>query len=313
MNKKQSQWKVLGLSLVGIVLFGATVISCQQSEPPARLQVTVPSVNQVSVGIQLTARYGLNLGGEFPIQDFGSIFFTPESPSSGLGFGFRLNSSVFRHDNWINYQEVTTLPTNAAFPAWMTGPVVDIVVPPANINALAWHFYIGTRQNFYVGAAALISAINQNFPSLRIEYSFYDPQGKVIVGLVFFGPKIENGRVVVPGGIFVGTNVSPYLPAEVRNWIVNPPAPTPVVSNPEGAGQILNSAMLDSSGAMSAPGLSSVMQRSVAPAPSMAQTIAALTQQSASSDIRIVGADAPKYRDARKVRELISRFTSATR
>ncbi len=200
----------------------ATTSACRQSPNPATFQVTVPSANTVQMQVGLSQKFGIGLSGNFPITvegvNYGSVYVLPESPQSGLGFGFTLNTATFLRESWVNYQEVTSLPTGDAFPVWQGGPVVDVVIPPANIPELGWHFYFGTRNQFYVGVAAIISAIGRNFPSVRLEYSFYDDQGRAIIGIVMFGPKLDgSGNLLSPGGIYVGTNITPFLPVEMRN------------------------------------------------------------------------------------------------
>ena len=200
----------------------ATTSACRQSPNPATFQVTVPSANTVQMQVGLSQKFGIGLSGNFPITvegvNYGSVYVLPESPQSGLGFGFTLNTATFLRESWVNYQEVTSLPTGDAFPVWQGGPVVDVIIPPANIPELGWHFYFGTRNQFYVGVAAIISAIGRNFPSVRLEYSFYDDQGRAIIGIVMFGPKLDgSGNLLSPGGIYVGTNITPFLPVEMRN------------------------------------------------------------------------------------------------
>lgn len=263
--------------------------ACRQDPKPATFSITVPSANTVEVQVALAQRFGLGLSGNIPVTidgvNYGSVMLMPESPSSGFGFGFSLNTGVFLRDTWVNYQEVTSLPTGDAFPAWMSGPVVDLVVPPANINELGWHFYFGTRSQFYVGAAALISAIGRDFPSLRLEYSFYDDKGRVILGLVFFGPKMRSdGSVEVPGGIFVGTNISPFLPPELQNL-----------------------GMQGSGVSVSALQVSGLVQ-----AANSGQAIK-INGKSVTADLSVSGRDAGRYRSQSAIQGIADRFAAASR
>jgi hypothetical protein len=137
----------------------------------------------------------------------------PESAGQGFGLGLLLNTRAFLRETWVDFREVSALPTGASFPSWMGVPLVDVAVPELNRGGVDYHFYFGARGQFYVGAAGLIHAIDERFPSLNIGYTFYDKQGRVVLGFQFFGPKLgPDGRAVVPGGIFIGTNLSPFLP-----------------------------------------------------------------------------------------------------
>lgn len=124
------------LLVVGLIAATLTTSACRQNPNPAVISVTVPEPNTIQAGVTLTQRFGLGLSGNFPVTvqgvNYGSIFLTPESPSSGLGFGFTLNTDTFLRDTWVNYEEVMALPTGDAFPMWMSGPVVEIDIPPAN-------------------------------------------------------------------------------------------------------------------------------------------------------------------------------------
>jgi hypothetical protein len=282
----QISYGVLALALA------ATTSACRQDPNPATFQVTVPNPNTVQMQVGLTQRFGIALSGTFPLViegiDYGSIYVTPESPSSGLGFGFTLNTNTFLRESWVNYQEVTTLPTGDAFPSWHGGPVVDVVIPPANISELSWHFYFGTRTQFYVGAAAVISAIGRGFPAVRLEYSFYDNQGRVIIGIVFFGPKLDaSGNLLSPGGIYVGTNITPFLPENMRN-----------------IGGRSSSA---SSVSLSAAEISRLISAAHTGKP------VKVGGRSVTADLAVSGRDSGRYRSAQSIQGLADRFAAASR
>lgn len=274
---------------VAVLALAMTTSACRQDTRPATISVTVPTPNSIQTQVNLTQRFGLGLSINVPIivegVNYGSVYAVPESPASGFGFGFTLNTSTFLRESWVNYREVTALPTGDAFPSWMGGAVVDFVVPPANIPELKWHLYIGTRGQFYVGLASQISAIGGGFPSLRIEYNFYDDQGRVVIGLVFFGPKIQNGRVLESGGIFVGTNITPFLPPEMQN-----------------IGTVGSAQMA----------LSSSQLTSLISAASRGRPIK-INGKSVTSDIAVSGRDSGRYRSAQSIQGLVDRYMAASR
>lgn len=281
------------LLVAGIIAATLTTSACRHNPNPAVISVTVPQPNTIQAGVTLTQRFGLGLSGNFPVTvqgvNYGSIFLTPESPAAGLGFGFTLNTATFLKETWVNYEEVMALPTGDAFPMWMSGPVVEIDIPPANTDIMDWRFYFGTRSQFYVGVATLIHAIGNNFPSLRMEYSFYDNQNRAIIGLVFFGPKrAADGSVEIPGGIFVGTNITPFLPPEMRY--------------PDGTGSVASSQM-----ALSSSELKSLTQGALSGRP------VSFRGQSVTADLNVSGRDARRYRSKESIQRLADRFTAASR
>ncbi len=264
---------------------GGTVVK----EPPVNFHINVAGQNQIQFGVELSKRYGLGLAGSYNIRDYGTVFVSPEGPTNNFMFGFNLNTRVFLKESWLNFQEVTSLPTGAMFPGWMSGPVVDFESPEINTSGLQWHFYIGTRDQFYIGAAALIKQVDNNFPAVNVGYTFYDNSGNVVLGLLFFGPKLDsNGKVAVPGGIFVGTNISPLLP------------------------NTLSSNQVATLAARSQSELQNINVMELAHKASEGKPVK-INGKSAFGFIDIRGKDARKFNDEKKVRSLITRYTNASR
>ena len=272
-------------------LIASFSVACKNSPPPVNYSVTVPSPNVIETQFKLLGHYGIGLSLDFTMpKDLGTVFATEETPQSGFGFGFTLNTRVFMKESWTDFQEVMTLPTGAAFPAWMTGPVVDFTSPALNTHGAAYHLYFGDHSQFYVGMGALIYAIDEHFPTTNVGFSYYDAKGNAIIGVEFFGPKLgPDGHAVVSGGVFVGTNITPFLPA-------NFPGPTPMPT-------------------------SSPMVSPDAEMPSMAELVDAASNQlpivingqTAYGVMRVTGPGASRYRSQRAVKRLINRYMAATR
>lgn len=305
-------------AVAAAVVFSLLLTSCRRDDVPVDFEFSVPAENSVRFAAELKRRYGLGLQGEFQIDRYGSIFVEPETPNQGFKFGFELHTSVFRHDTWVNYREVTSLPTGAPFPMWMTGPVVDVVIPPLNHHEVNWHFYFGTRGQYYVGLAAVIRAVNQNFPGIDIGYTFYDDQGRVILGIQFFGPKVAGGgQLLSPGGIFVGTNVTPFLPEDFQ----------PAHASELGGGVADTSDEIVRFGPRPRPrhALSRRHRALARRAPVLQRQALELVEranrgeqvringQTVYGEVRVTGRDARRYRSERSIRRAISQFTAASR
>lgn len=276
----------LGVGLLAIMISG-----CKSDEPPVRYSLTAPAENEIRFQAQLMKRYGIGLDTEFDIKDYGSIFVTPENSQGGFGFGFQFNSRVFDHDEWFGYQEVEALPTGAAFPFWVSGKVMDIEVPPVNSKPIDWHLYVGTRGQMTLGLAAVIHEINGRFPDVDLQYTFYDKKGHVILGLMFFGPEMNGGALVSPGGIFVGTDLTPFIPE--NGLPVDPDASDDGVSS-------LQNALLAKSGDW--------VERAT-----LGQVIE-VEGKSIDADISLFGRDADHYRGKKKrILNLVEAFGSASK
>lgn len=285
----------------GVVLVSTSAVltvGCNPKEPPITYSITVPSKDTLRFEAQLSKRYGIGLTGSFDILQYGTVFVRGETPSSNFTFGFTLHGAVFLKDTWVSFQETTALPTGALFPSWVNTQVVNVTIPAANTEPVDFNFYFGTRGQLHVGLAATIKAINQSFPELFIDYAFYDSQGRVVLGLVFFGPsKDAAGNLIQPGGIFVGSNITPFLSADVIAGLPkNPP----------------------SSGSTTGPGVSSEPQAQLAQALELVRASElgqplTLHGQSVTSEIRVHGKDSAHIRSGRDLRRAVGRFLETTR
>src|SRR5579871_5736345 len=126
---------------VPVVLLVATAIAvpsigfigCQNQPSPVNFSVSVPTPNQIDFAAQLTQQYGIGLSASYTLPDnIGSILLTPESPGKGFGLQLDLDTAAFLKSSWVPFHAVTTLPTGAPFPTWITGPVIDVTSPDLN-------------------------------------------------------------------------------------------------------------------------------------------------------------------------------------
>lgn len=296
-NQKKSS-RVMALAAVtGGSLLGLVALSsgCNSQEPPITYSITVPAQDTLRFEAQLSKRYGIGITGSFDIFQYGTIFVRGETPSSNFVFGFSLNAGVFLKDTWVNFRETTSLPTGALFPAWVNTEVVDVSIPAANTPPVDFNFYFGTRGQLHVGLAASIKAIDQNFPDLYIDYAFYDRQGRVILGLVFYGPKKDSsGNLLQPGGIFVGSNITPFLPADVIAGLPKNPSDQPgPLALAEGQRMLVQALSYVESAEKGTP--------------------VTVQGKSLVSEIKFHGKDAHRIRSSRDLRKAVNQFLSTTR
>ena len=273
----------LTLAMVAVAVGSA---GCTQQESPVQFSFSIPEPNVLGFQATLTQRYGIGLAGSFDLpKNVGRILLVPESSSQGFGLGLNLNTRAFLRETWVDFREVNGLPTGASFPSWMGVPLVDVAVPELNRGGVDYHFYFGARGQFYVGAAGVIHAIDERFPAVNIGYTFYDKQGRVVLGFQFFGPKIgSNGRAEVPGGIFIGTNLSPFIPAGSKNVGVT--------------SQAL---------AFATPNIERLAAIAISGAP------VKINGQSVQSHIVTSGRDAGRYRTKADVKKVLDRYFEASR
>jgi len=198
--------------------------ACRETtNQPVIYRIDVPAQNHIDVEIELTQRIGLGLAGTFNIDvggvRYGSIRLEPETQSHGFRLGLDFDLGIFVPGTLGSFQQTSALPTGQLFASWVRSPMVDLKIPEANIPELGWDFYFGTQGRIAFGAAATITAINGNFPSISLDYAFRDSQGRLILGVQFYGPGRDAQGRSVPGGIFLGTDLTDLLPREALAYL----------------------------------------------------------------------------------------------
>ncbi|MCM0606665.1 MAG: hypothetical protein KA715_11290 [Xanthomonadaceae bacterium] len=208
---KNKKTKIATLLTIGLVM-GMT--GCNSNESPVEFSIGMPDVAHVEFDAKLKRKYGIGISGEFDLPNVGVIKVIAETPTSGFGLGLNLDLQAFVRSTFgAEYSEVNTLPTGIGFPDWMPGPLIDVTYGKFDSKDIKWHFYFGVRGPKVVGVTAVLNAINEDIPSVNIGYVFYDKKGNVVLGVQFYGPKVVAGTLVEHGGILIGTNLSPLLPA----------------------------------------------------------------------------------------------------
>lgn len=211
------KYAVLSLTVVGI-LAGST--GCNQ---PSNISYTIgaPDINHVEFSARLVNKYGIGASGSFPINNLGTISMLPETNTSGFGLDVNLDIHAFLPGTWAQYQSTGNLPTGIAFPAYMGNSLVDVSIPKLDTNDIKWHFYFGVGSQRYVGVASVLKAVGTNIPAVNLGYVFYNKSGNVVLGIQFFGAELDaNGALLSNGGLFIGTDLTPLLPAQSKQALV---------------------------------------------------------------------------------------------
>ena len=221
--RKSSLTRKLLLPAVAGTLLASASACRETTTQPVLYRIDVPEAGSLQVEIELTQRIGLGLSGSYDIDiggiRYARIFMEPESSTQGFRFGFDLNLGIFIPETVGSFEKTSVLPTGQGFSSWVQSPMVELTIPEANLPELSWNFYFGTQGRIAVGAAATISAINGSFPSISLEYAFRDKQGRLILGVQFYGPGRDDNGNSVPGGIFIGTDLTDLIPKEALAYL----------------------------------------------------------------------------------------------
>jgi hypothetical protein len=160
-----------------------------------------------------------DLGGSFPVKDYGTIEVEPSTPDSPFNVGFRLNLALVYDGDFtdpVKFKPVRDLPSGQPIPiqgldrAMVQVKLKNEVNPNFDVYA-----YVDVVGKEWLGLALTLKFLNSKyFPAgLSISKNFLkgDDGRARGVGAVF-GPKVDNaGHMLVPGGIALFGNVRSLL------------------------------------------------------------------------------------------------------
>ncbi|MFK7872207.1 MAG: hypothetical protein AB8C84_03410 [Oligoflexales bacterium] len=166
----------------------------------------------LSMEVEFNSDTELSVDFEMPVKDYGAVRFYPSSDEMGFRVGFDLDLGLFDNIDALPYIEQTGLLPNGS----RMSRYVD-----EDLFRLQWNkdsdisgsLYVGSNpDNFYLGGAVELGYLNEDFPSgLVITQRIRDHKKRPLGVVTIFGPKVENDRVVAPGGIFFMTKVTDLL------------------------------------------------------------------------------------------------------
>lgn len=173
-----------------------------------------PNIETLKLELDFAKDIVSDLGGSFPIKDYGTIEVTPSTPDHPFSIGFRMNLDVLNDNDYVHYDPVTTLPSGQPLPIDGLNRAFAQVKLDNQINK---HFdvyaYLDVADNGkqWVGIAVLPDFMSSKyFPAgLVVTKNFLkDSKGySRAVGTVF-GPQTDaNGnQVPMTGGFAIFAN-----------------------------------------------------------------------------------------------------------
>jgi hypothetical protein len=164
--------------------------------------VNFPDPSTVAFEAILAKEAQFELNGQVLVPPYGDLYFIPRTAEKGFTFGGRFDLRAFAPDSW-SFNEVARLPTGAFFPAFIETVLVQVPVS-GELNA-----YFGARGQKYVGVAW--SFIHSATAPIGIGADYLDSKGNRVLSALFYPPVVSAGAVSIPGGLFLATNLTPYL------------------------------------------------------------------------------------------------------
>ena len=165
---------------------------------------------EVEVGIEFDNFLDLNLDLLIPVNDYGSIGFSPSRDMSGAILSFFLDLKILKDEKLIESMKKTRkLPNGSKMSSYIETDLLWLKL--AKKKRVRPSVYLGTEKtDFYLGVALELEFLDDSFPErLSLSQRFVDSENRPVAVVTLYGPSLKrNGDVKVPGGIFFATNVS---------------------------------------------------------------------------------------------------------
>lgn len=162
---------------------------------------------KASLLTEFNTEVALNMEVAIPIKNMGWIRLIPADGQHGFQIATDIDFSAFL-DKELAIGRTTTLPNGVSFPSFISTDMYSVMLK--RDQKLNTKLYLGTTAaKRYVGVGLELNFVDGRFPEgLAISQGLQDKNKKNIGVVSFYGPKMSNGQIVSPGGIFVATDLN---------------------------------------------------------------------------------------------------------
>jgi hypothetical protein len=196
---------IIGVS--ASVSLAAVMVGCGGAQSQFIKAFSVKFIeNDVQVTTEFAKAVPLNMELEVPVKNYGTVKLIPASGDKGFQIQTTLNSSAWIDKEFLS-NPVNTLPSGAALPSFVSTSLgMKNVYKDKNFAA---NMYVGSQpEKKYLGASLELAFLGAKFPaSLTLTQKIVDSSQREIGAVTLYGPKVDNGVVLVPGGLFFVTDV----------------------------------------------------------------------------------------------------------
>jgi hypothetical protein len=186
------------------------LFACGDGGQPQVVQKFVYDVSNdtLDLSVQLSKDLSLNTDFVVPIKNYGELRVTASNPAQGVTIGGKLNVAAFLDPAFIVLERTRKLPNNQPMSSYITTDVARLRIKIQ--DQVASSVYLGTdSQKMYFGTAIELGFMGANFPQgLVISQYIRDTKQRMLGVITVYGPEIQNGQVIHPGGIFLMTNIT---------------------------------------------------------------------------------------------------------
>ena len=186
-----------------ITLFTFLLFACGSGDEGLVEKITYKlTETSVNLDVEFNSTLELDIETIIPIKNFGRIKFSPGSSGRGFLLGFELDYKILEDEEIAKVSKTRLLPNGQRMSRYINEDLLSIHFKKK--NRIRPSLYLGSSfDNFYLGTSLELSFIGEEFPEMFPTITFWsrDSKGRVLGVVTFYGPKIVDGEVKVPGGI----------------------------------------------------------------------------------------------------------------
>jgi hypothetical protein len=156
---------------------------------------------------EFSTEVALNMEVAIPIKDVGWVRLIPADSQHGFQIATDIDFSAFV-DSSLMIGRTRTLPNGVSFPSYVSTDLYSVELKrDQNMNT---KLYLGTTgEKRYVGVGLELKFVDSRFPEgLAISQNLQDGAKRNVGVVSFYGPKMSNGKIVAPGGIFIASDIN---------------------------------------------------------------------------------------------------------
>jgi hypothetical protein len=164
---------------------------------------------RVELGLEFQKELELNTDLIVPIKDYGEIKLLAPYGTKGLQITGSLNLDMFLDPDFIHMERTRFLPNGGSMSSYVETNLARIRFQPHDSIGTSLYLGVDDTSKRYLGTSIELGFIDQNFPQgLIISQRLNDSMNRPLGVITFYGPKVENGRLIAPGGLFFVTNLT---------------------------------------------------------------------------------------------------------
>jgi hypothetical protein len=162
---------------------------------------------KASLLTEFSTEVALNMEVAIPIRDVGWVRLIPADGQHGFQIATDIDFAAFV-DPALTIGRTRTLPNGVTFPSYVSTDLYSVELKKEqNFNT---RLYLGTNaEKKYVGVGLELKFVDSRFPEgLAISQNLQDGSKRNVGVVSFYGPKMSNGKIVAPGGIFIASDIN---------------------------------------------------------------------------------------------------------